>query len=121
MSVVVDALFPLATPLDPVVKAWLSAVDGHGCRTDDRATLIRTLSSVFMIQVRHNFMSNHITSHISRYRYILDPNEVPVAQAFDILTTNQATKLRWVPITRDFSPNIDHSEARAVMRAFYQG
>ena len=121
MSDVVDALYPQTTSLDPVVKAWLTAVAGHGCRTDDRAALIHTLASAFMIQVRHNFMSNHIVSHIARYTYILDPSDARVARALDTLTTNQATKLRWVPITRDFSSNIDHREARAVMRAFYQG
>ena len=106
---------------DPVVKAWLATIDGHGCRTDARAALIHTLASAFMIQVRHNFMSNHILSHISRYRYIINPREVLVAQPMDALLTSQATKLRWVPITRDFSSNIDHREARAVMHAFYQG
>jgi hypothetical protein len=121
MSDVVNALYPPTTLLDPVVKAWLTAVDGHGRPTDDRAALIRALASVFMIQVRHNFLSNHIVSHIFRYTYILDPTEVLVAPARAALAMNQATKLRWVPITRDFSPNIDHSEARAVMRAFYQG
>ena len=60
-------------------------------------------------------------SHISRYRYILNPREVLVAQAMDTLVASQSTKLRWVPITRDFSSNIDHREARAVMHAFYQG
>jgi len=109
MSDVVDALYPPpTTSLDPVVKAWLVNVACHGYRTDDRATLIRAMASAFMIQVRHNL-------------YILDPNEVLVAPVMDIFTANLATKLRWVPITRDFSSNIDHREARAVMRAFYQG
>ena len=66
-------------------------------------------------------MSNHIVAHMQRYMYILDPNETSVALAMDTLTSSQATKLRWVPITRDFSSNIDHREARVVMRAFYQG
>ena len=121
MSDIVDTLYPQTTPLDPVVKAWLATIDGHGCRTDTRAALIHTLASAFMIQVRHNFMSNHIMSHISRCRYILNPRELLVAQPMDTLLTSQITKLRWVPITRDFSSNIDHREARAVMRAFYQG
>ena len=90
-------LFPLTTPLDLVVKTWLSAVDGR----DDRVALIRVLGYVFMIQVRHNVMFSHITAHISRYRYILDPNKVLVAHAINTLTTNQAIKLRWVLITRD--------------------
>ena len=121
MSDVVDALYPQVTPLDPVVKAWLNAVTGHECQTDDRGALIHTLAYAFMIQVRHNFMSNHIVSHIFRYMYILNPNETLVAHALNAITTSQVTKLRWVPITRDFSSNIDHVEARAVMRAFYRG
>ena len=65
--------------------------------------------------------SNRITSHILRCIDILNPNEVLVAPAMDTLIGAQATELRWVPITRDFSSNIDHREVRAVMRAFYQG
>ena len=121
MSDVVDALYPQVTPLDPVAKAWLNAVTGHECQTDDCGALICTLAYACMIQVRHNFMSNHIVSHIFRYMYILNPNETLVAHALNAITTSQVTKLRWVPITRDFSSNIDHVEARAAMRAFYRG
>ena len=122
MSDVVDALYPAGTTtLDPVAKEWLQAVDGRVSRTEDRAALIRVLTSAFMIQVRHNFMSNRIMSHIVRYMSILEPSETRVARALLTMVMFKGTELRWVPITRDFSSNIDHREARAVMRAFYQG
>ena len=54
-------------------------------------------------------------------RDILDPNEVRISHASSLMRLSHTTQLRWVPITRDFSSNIDHREARAVMRAFYQG
>ena len=79
------------------------------------------MASAFMIQVRHNFMSNRIVSHIVRYMSILEPSETRVARALLTMVMFKGTELRWVPITRDFSSNIDHREARAVMRAFYQG
>jgi len=117
MSRVVEALYPPGTTLDPAVRSWLTALHEEA----DRAGLVRVLVSGFMIQVRHNFVSNRIFGHFARFMLILDPREVPVTTAFRTLLVSEGTTLRWVPMTRNFSENVDHPAARSVMQAFYTG
>jgi len=117
MSRVVEALYPPGAILDPAVQSWLTALHEEV----DRAGLVRVLVSGFMIQVRHNFLSNRIVGHLRRFVYILDPREVPVSTAFVTLLNNESTSRRWVPLTRNFSANVDHPAARSVMQAFYTG
>jgi hypothetical protein len=121
MSHVVDVLYPPGTSLDPAAYTWLFNLGLLEATPDHRKALVLVMSSVFMTQVRHNFMSSHIFGHISRYKAILDVREVNISETFLTILTGQATNLRWVPITRDFSSNIDHAAARSVMRTFYSG
>ena len=104
---------------------WLreaSSLLGVGVNATDRERVITVLSMVFFTQIRHNFLSNPIFSHIVRWYYVMHPGTASVGQALRITMASSVTSLKWVPLLdRKFEAMIEHTAVRRVMEDFYAG
>jgi hypothetical protein len=84
---------------DGAVLNWRTEMN-EGVRS---ATLENLMTLAFFTQVRHNFLSNTVFSHMGRYMYILQPGTFDLTSAFRFTLILLATKLRWIPLTRGFA------------------
>ena len=127
MHRVVHALYETDDMLsrDTQATQWLreaSPLLGVDVTAPARERVSTVLTRAFFTQIRHNFLSNAVFSHMSRWYYVLHPGPVSVGQAIRSTMIASTTSLQWVPMLgRKFEAMHLHAPVRRIMEEFYAG